>query len=89
MWATARIMRAMTHDGLFAEIERFLADTGMSDAYFGRLAVNDGKLMKRLRAGRAVETKTADKIIGFMRQERATRKRVLRSISQSSASEAA
>jgi len=61
----------------------------MKEAYFGRLAVNDGKLMKRLRAGRAVETKTADKIRLFMRQERATRRRILKSINESSSSEIA
>ncbi len=80
---------AMTHDTLLAEIERFLAEVGMGDSYFGRLSVNDGKLMKRLRAGRDVETKTADKILNFMRQERVARRRALRSLTQSAPSEAA
>ena len=44
---------------LLAEIERFLARTGMPASSFGKYAVDDGKLVERLRRGGTVTLKTA------------------------------
>lgn len=51
---------------LLNEIERFLAVTGMKPGTFGNRAVNDGKLVKRLRAGNSVTLKTAAKVQAFI-----------------------
>jgi hypothetical protein len=40
-----------TQADLLAEIEAFLRQRPMAESTFGRLAVNDGKFMGRLRAG--------------------------------------
>lgn len=80
---------AMTHAPLLAEIERFIAATGMGESYFGRRAVNDGKLVRRLRSGRPIEVDTVVKIKVFMRLERERRERALQAISQLSEGAAA
>ena len=36
---------------LLSEIEAFLAETGMGEMYFGKVAANDSGLVARLRAG--------------------------------------
>jgi hypothetical protein len=72
----------MTHGRLLADIDRFIADTGMGEAYFGRRAVNDGKLIRRLRQGRPIETGTVDKIDAFMRAERERRERAVKAPSK-------
>jgi hypothetical protein len=63
---------------LLIEIERFLARTGMSPAHFGRLAVKNGRLVERLRAGETPHGKsiriwpdTEARIRKFMRSEAA------------------
>ncbi len=71
----------MTHDRLLSDIERFIAGTGMGAAYFGRKAVNNGKLVKRLREGRPIETATVEKVVAFMRAEREKRERAVKAIS--------
>lgn len=38
---------------LLAEIEKFLADSGMGEHRFGLLAANNGRLVERLRTPRA------------------------------------
>ena len=47
---------------LLAEIERFLARTGMRASTFGFKAVHDGKLVERLRRGGTVTLKTVQAI---------------------------
>jgi hypothetical protein len=58
----------MLTDGptLLAEIDRFLRSGFCSETYFGRLTVQDGKLIKRLRAGGSVTVETAAQIISFI-----------------------
>jgi hypothetical protein len=51
---------------LIREIEAFLRSTGMAESTFGRKAVNNGKLMARLRAGSSVTLDTASQIRRFM-----------------------
>jgi hypothetical protein len=57
---------------LVAEIGAFQARTGMTDTTFGRLAVNDGHLMVRLRRGRVTLVMT-ERIRKFMRNYGTTR----------------
>ena len=52
---------------LIDEIETFLQQTEMSPSYFGRLAVNDGKFVDRLRSGGDVTTTTQANVQAFMR----------------------
>lgn len=51
---------------LIAEIEAYCAKHDMAETTFGRLAVNDGKLVGRLRAGRSITLKTLDTINAFL-----------------------
>lgn len=51
---------------LLAEIEAFLAERRMAESTFGRLAVNDGKLVRRLRAGSNMTLATVEKVRGFI-----------------------
>lgn len=47
---------------LVAEIEAFLRNRKISESTFGRLAVNDGKFMKRMRAGGNLTVKTIERV---------------------------
>jgi hypothetical protein len=51
---------------LVQEIEAFLARAGMAETTFGRKAVNDGKLVPRLRAGGSVTLEKAAQIRRFV-----------------------
>jgi len=59
---------------LLEEIERFLANHGMSRTMFGKLATNDGKLVPRLEQySRATTLQTLDKVRDFMQDYASTR----------------
>ena len=47
---------------LLFEVERFLELSGMAPGTFGHEAVNDGKLVGRLRNGSSCTLKTAERI---------------------------
>jgi YbbR domain-containing protein len=51
---------------LHQEIENFLVYADMSATAFGTLAVDDHKIVKRLRDGKTVTLQTADKLRAFM-----------------------
>jgi phosphopantothenoylcysteine decarboxylase/phosphopantothenate--cysteine ligase len=51
---------------LLAEIERFLARTGVTATKLGLAAVNDGHLVANLRRGHSITLKTADKVRAYM-----------------------
>jgi hypothetical protein len=57
----------LTRETLLSDIDCFLARTGMKATTFGRRAVNDGKLVRRLRGHGTVSLETAAKIQEFMR----------------------
>lgn len=65
---------------LLSEIEAFLAETGLGDYRFGILAVNNGRLVERLRAGITPKGKPAriwpDTEIAVRAFMRAERKRI-------------
>ena len=48
------------------EIETYCRDHSMAESTFGRVAVNDGKFVGRLRSGRGVTIKTIERVRGFM-----------------------
>lgn len=59
-----------TQAELLAEIEAFLCNRKIAETTFGRLAVNDGKFVGRLRAGANMTLFTIQKARDFMRSQR-------------------
>jgi len=59
-----------TRDALLAEIENFLDQSGMEAWRFGHEVIGDHTLVKRLRAGRDVNTGTADAIRAYLDSKR-------------------
>ncbi|MGV8840952.1 MAG: hypothetical protein ACWA6X_11680 [Bauldia sp.] len=57
----------MPADALLREIQGFCRRTGIAESTFGRLAVNDGKLAARLRAGAGVTPATREKVQAYIR----------------------
>lgn len=53
-------------ESLLAAVESFLARTGMTPTALGRLAVNDGNFIARLRHGRGPTTRTYARVEAFM-----------------------
>lgn len=51
---------------LLAEIDAFLAARSMAESTFGRLAVNDGKFVSRLRGKGNITWATADRVRAFI-----------------------
>lgn len=61
---------AATRKALLAEIEAFLARSGLTATKFGVAAVNDGHLVANLRKGNSVTLKTVDRVRAYMAQGR-------------------
>ena len=55
---------------LLAEIDAYLSTSNIKASTFGRLAVNDGKLVKRLQAGRTITLDTVSRVRQFIGIER-------------------
>lgn len=65
-------------DQLLADIDKFLAETGMGDFQFGLKAAHNGRFMERLRRGKTpkgkpilVRPETEEAVRAFMEQRRA------------------
>ncbi|HUZ67980.1 MAG TPA: hypothetical protein VMU56_10000 [Beijerinckiaceae bacterium] len=56
----------MRAEELLREIAEYCRAAGLAESTFGRAAINDGKLVTRLRNGGRITTDTLDKIRGFM-----------------------
>ena len=56
----------MDSELLLQEIAGYCRSAGMAESTFGRLAVNDGKLVSRLRFGRRVTSATLERVRSFM-----------------------
>ena len=56
----------MKHADILSEIRSHCRNTGISESTFGLRAVNDGKLVERLSAGRTITLDTADRIRAYM-----------------------
>ncbi len=52
---------------LLLDIEAFVGNQGMAETTFGRLAVNDGKFISRLRGGKGVTVRTVEKVRAYIR----------------------
>lgn len=57
----------MSTDELLTEISDFCRKFGLAETTFGRAAINDGKLVGRLRNGGRITTDTFERIRAFMR----------------------
>ncbi|HKT19738.1 MAG TPA: hypothetical protein VJR47_16935 [Stellaceae bacterium] len=60
----------MESEALLQEIAGYCRRVGMAESTFGRLAVNDGKLVSRLRFGGRVRGKTVERVRAFMMRQR-------------------
>ncbi|HZT50399.1 MAG TPA: hypothetical protein VFA22_00610, partial [Stellaceae bacterium] len=58
----------MDSQSLLREISGYCRRIGMAESTFGRLAVNDGKLVSRLRFGGRVTIETVERVKAFMTQ---------------------
>jgi hypothetical protein len=59
-------VKTVDSDLLLREIAGYCRSAGMAESTFGRLAVNDGKLVSRLRFGRRVTGATMERVRSFM-----------------------
>ena len=57
-------------DTLLTEIECFVSERGIAETTFGLLAVNDGKLVPRLRAGKNIGLNLFERVEAFISTER-------------------
>jgi hypothetical protein len=66
-WDTSQYIFAMDIKAdLVTDIDAFLAQSGMAETTFGRLAVNDGKFLGRLRTGGNLTISTVDRVRAFL-----------------------
>src|SRR5438270_12345634 len=61
---------AGTSDQILGEIREFCRATQTAESTFGRLVVNDGKLVSRLRDGAKITTGTLDKVRAYLSEHR-------------------
>src|SRR6202166_2903590 len=61
-----------TSDQILDEIRDYCRATRTAESTFGRLVVNDGKLVSRLRDGAKITTGTLDKVRAYLSEHRAT-----------------
>jgi len=60
-----------TSDQILGEIRDYCRATQTAESTFGRLVVNDGKLVSRLRDGAKITTGTLDKVRAYLAEHRA------------------
>lgn len=53
---------------LLCQIEAYTKAVGMAESTFGRMAINDGKLVESLRRGGTVTLKTLQKIQSYIHE---------------------
>jgi len=63
------LLTMITLESIIAAIERHCATTGMAETTFGRKAVNDGKLLSRLRDGKSINIDTYNRIFAVIEAE--------------------
>src|ERR1700756_5989041 len=56
----------MKNDEILAQISEFCRNSDMAESTFGRRAVNDGKLVHRLREGKRITIDTLDRIQAYI-----------------------
>src|SRR5260221_1190760 len=67
----------MTAEQLLSEIADYCRRVGMAESTFGRHAVNDGKLVSRLRIGGGVTMENLERVRTFMSEHRSIEARGL------------
>ena len=67
-----------TAEQILGEIRDYCRTTRTAESTFGRLVVNDGKLVSRLRDGARITTGTLDKVRAFLSEHRTAAPTVLR-----------
>lgn len=55
-----------TYATLIRQIDAFIALHGMTDTAFGLAAVNDGKIVPRIRSGKNITLRTVHRLTDFM-----------------------
>ncbi len=60
-------------ESFLREIQAFIAESGMAETTFGARAVNDGKLLDRLRTNGSVTTRTMHRVQQFIASQRTGR----------------
>src|SRR4029453_17521978 len=60
-----------TAEQILGEIRDYCRQTRTAESTFGRLVVNDGKLVSRLRDGARITTGTLDKVRAYLSEHRA------------------
>src|ERR1700738_3885740 len=60
---------ARTSDQILGEIRDYCRATRTAESTFGRLVVNDGKLVSRLRDGAKITTGTLDKVRAYLSRD--------------------
>src|SRR6201994_4629143 len=68
--ATKATTKATTSDQILGEIRDYCRKTRTAESTFGRLVVNDGKLVSRLRDGARITTGTLDKVRAYLTEHR-------------------
>ena len=61
---------AATAEQVLGEIRDYCRETRTAESTFGRLVVNDGKLVSRLRDGARITTATLDKVRAYLSEHR-------------------
>src|SRR3977135_4700148 len=61
---------AATAEQILGEIRDYCRATRTAESTFGRLVVNDGKLVSRLRDGARITTSTLDKVRAYLSEHR-------------------
>src|SRR5450432_513894 len=59
-----------TAEQILSEIRDYCRETHTAESTFGRLVVNDGKLVSRLRDGAKITTGTLDKVRAYLTEHR-------------------
>ncbi len=54
---------------LIKQIEAYCARHGIAETTFGKRAVNDGKLVQRLRDGKSIQIDTLNKVVDFLKRK--------------------
>ncbi len=58
-----------TQSQLLTEIEGFLSTRKMAETTFGKVAVNDGKFVSRLKSGANMTLATIDRVRGYIKSQ--------------------
>jgi hypothetical protein len=64
-----KVLVMITNQSIIDSIEKHCEASGMAVSTFGRKAVNDGKLISRLRDGKPINLDTYNRIMAFIEND--------------------